>query len=170
MNSWIDGIQSAVQYIEDNLTEELDIADISAKAYVSPFYFQKIFSILCGYTVGEYIRNRRLALAAEELSKSDTKVIDVAIKYGYESPDSFTRAFTKFHGISPSAAKEKGASIKSFAPIRIKLSLEGGTIMEYRIVEKAAFTIIGKKRKFSMETSYTEIPKFWQEHFDNGGG
>lgn len=170
MNGWIDGIQSAVQYIEDNLTEELDIADISAKAYVSPFYFQKIFSILCGFTVGEYIRNRRLTLAAEELSKADTKVIDVAIKYGYESPDSFTRAFTKFHGISPSAAKEKGASIKSFAPIRIKLSLEGGTIMEYRIVEKAAFTIIGKRRKFSMETSYTEIPKFWQEHFANGGG
>ncbi len=170
MNSWINGIQNAIQYIENNLMDELDIADISARAYVSPFYFQKIFNILCGYTVGEYIRNRRLTLAAEELSKADSKVIDIALKYGYESPDSFTRAFTKFHGISPSAAKEKGASIKSFAPIRIKLSLEGGTIMEYKIVEKAAFTIVGKCRKFSMETSYTEIPKFWQEHYAAGGG
>lgn len=170
MNSWTEGIQSAIQYIEDNLTEELDIADIAAKAYVSPFYFQKIFSVLCGMTVGEYIRCRRLALAAEELSKADIKVIDIAIKYGYDSPDSFTRAFTKFHGISPSAAKEKGAAIKSFAPIRIKLTLEGGTSMDYRIVEKASFTIMGKCRGFNTETSYTEIPLFWQEHYQNGGG
>lgn len=170
MNSWTQGIQSAIQYIEDNLTEELEISDISARAYVSPFYFQKIFNVLCGMTVGEYIRSRRLALAAEELSKADIKVIDVALKYGYDSPDSFTRAFTKFHGISPSAAKEKGAAIKSFAPIRIKLTLEGGTIMEYRIVEKAAFTIMGKCRSFNSETSYTEIPPFWHEHYQNGGG
>lgn len=170
MNTWTEGIQNAIQYIEDNLTQELDIADISAAAFVSPFYFQKIFNVLCGFTVGEYIRNRRLTLAAEELSKSDMKVIDIAVKYGYDSPDSFTRAFTRFHGISPSAAKEKGAAIKSFAPIRIKLTLEGGTIMEYRIVEKAAFTIIGKCRKFNAETSYKEIPEFWQEHYKNGGG
>jgi len=170
MSDWTEGIQSAVQYIEDNLTEELDIGDIAAKAYVSPFYFQKIFGVLCGFTVGEYIRNRRLTLAAEELSSSDMKVIDAAVKYGYDSPDSFARAFTKFHGITPSAAKEKGAAIKSFAPVRIKLTLEGGTIMEYRIVEKAAFTIMGKCRKFNTETSYTEIPPFWQEHYASGGG
>lgn len=170
MNSWTEGIQNAIQYIEDNLERELDIEDISANAYVSPFYFQKIFNILCGFTVGEYIRNRRLTLAAEELSKADSRVIDIAMKYGYESPDSFARAFTKFHGISPSAAKEKGANIKCFAPLRIKLTLEGGTIMEYRIVEKAAFTIAGKCRKFNMETSYAEIPAFWQEHFASGGG
>lgn len=170
MNNWTEGIQNAIQYIEDNLTEELDIADISAKAFVSPFYFQKIFNVLCGFTVGEYIRNRRLALAGEELSKSDTKVIDVAMKYGYDSPDGFARAFTKFHGISPSVAKEMGAEIKSFAPIRIKLTLEGGTVMEYRIVEKSAFTIMGKCRRFDVETSYSEIPPFWKEHYENGGG
>lgn len=170
MNNWTNDIQNAIQYIEDNLTEGLDIAEIAAKAYVSPFYFQKIFNVLCGFTVGEYIRNRRLTLAAEELSGTDVKVIDAAVKYGYDSPDSFARAFTKFHGISPSAAKEKGAAIKSFAPVRIKLTLEGGTIMEYRIVEKAAFTIMGKCRKFNADTSYTEIPQFWQEHYQNGGG
>ncbi|MBE6765702.1 MAG: AraC family transcriptional regulator [Ruminococcaceae bacterium] len=170
MNSWTQDLQNAIQYIEDHLTDELDIADIAAKAYVSPFYFQKIFGVLCGFTVGEYIRNRRLALAAEELSLSDIKVIDAALKYGYDSPDSFTRAFTRFHGISPSAAKEKGAKIKSFAPLRIKLTLEGGTVMEYKIVEKAAFTIMGKCRKFNADTSYTEIPKFWQEHYSSGGG
>lgn len=170
MSSWTEGIQNAIQYIEDNLTGELEIEDIAAKAYISPFYFQKIFNVLCGFTVSEYIRNRRLTLAAEELSTFDVKVIDAAMKYGYDSPDSFTRAFMKFHGISPSAAKKKGANIKSFAPLKIKLTLEGGTMIEYKIVEKASFTIMGKCRRFSVDTSYTEIPKFWAEHYSTGGG
>ena len=169
MNSWTEGIQNAIEYIEKNLTEELSIEEISAKAYVSPFYFQKIFNVLCGFTVGEYIRSRRLTLAAEELSRSDSKVIDIALKYGYDSPDSFTRAFTRFHGISPSAAKERGAELKSFAPLKIKLTLEGGNMTEYKIVEKEAFTIMGVSRKINAETSYTEIPLFWKEHFANGG-
>lgn len=114
MNGWIEGIQNAIRYIEDNLTEELCIADISAKAYVSPFHFQRIFSVLCGFTVGEYIRQRRLSLAGEELSAGNMRVIDIAVKYGYDSQDSFSRAFTRFHGISPSAAKEKGARLKTF--------------------------------------------------------
>lgn len=170
MNGWTEGIQNAIQYIEDNLTEKLDIEDIAAKAYVSPFYFQKIFNVLCGFTVGEYIRNRRLTLAAEELSDFGIKVIDAAVKYGYDSPDSFTRAFMKFHGISPSAAKKKGMKIKSFAPLKIKLTLEGGTMIEYKIVKKAAFTIVGKCRMFNADTSYQKIPEFWTEHYKNGGG
>ena len=169
MNGWAEGIQSAVEYIEENLTEELDIGDIAAKAYVSPFHFQRIFSVLCGMTVGEYIRCRRLTLAAQELSSSDIKVIDAAVKYGYDSPDSFARAFTKFHGISPSAAKERGASLKAFAPLRIKLTLDGGNFMEYRIVEKASFTVRGKSRSFNSDTSYQEIPKFWQEYMASDG-
>ena len=104
MNGWIEGIQNAIAYVEENLTEDLDVCDIAEKAYVSAFYFQKIFSVLCGFTIGEYIRKRRLTRAAEELSATDAKVIDVAVKYGYDSPDSFARAFTKFHGITPSAA------------------------------------------------------------------
>lgn len=167
MNGWAEGIQNALQYIEDNLTENLQIEDIAAKAYVSPFYFQRIFSVLCGFTVSEYIRNRRLSLAAQELSADNVKVIDIALKYGYDSNDSFTRAFTKFHGISPSSAKEKGAKLKAFAPVRIKLTLEGGTMMEYRILEKAAFTVMGKSRRFCSDTSYEEIPKFWQEHMNS---
>lgn len=154
MNGLAEGIQKAIQYIEDNLTEELNIDDIAAKAYVSSFHFQRIFSSLCGFTAGEYIRSRRLTAAAQELSRSDAKIIDIALKYGYESHDSFTRAFTKFHGVSPSAVKEKGANIKSFAPLKIKLTLEGGTIMKYKIVEKAAFTLIGRSRRFLYENSY----------------
>ena len=168
MIGWIEGIQNAIEYIEDNLTEELKIEEIAERACVSAFHFQRIFNVLCGFTVGEYIRNRRLSLATQDLSKSDAKVIDVAVKYGYDSPDSFTRAFTKFHGISPSAAKSKGANLKLFARVKIKLTLEGGTMLEYKIVEKAQFTVMGKVRSFDTDTSYDQIPKFWQEHIQSG--
>ena len=164
MKGWNEGLADAIAYIEENLTEDIDINEVAEKAYVSTFYFQKIFNVLCGFTVSEYIRNRRLTLAAQELCSTDCKVIDVALKYGYDSPDSFARAFTRFHGVNPSVAKEKGSKLKSFAPLKIKLTLEGGTMLEYKIVEKAQFTVMGKSRKFNTETSYEEIPKFWQEH------
>ncbi len=170
MNDLSYGLQRAIDYIEENLCDELEISKIAARAYLSPFYFQRVFNAVCGLTVGEYIRNRRLSRAGEELSYSTLKVIDVALKYGYDSPDSFSRAFTKFHGISPSSARENGAKIKSFAPIMINCDLKGGAIMNYKIVEKSAFTIMGKCRKFNAETSYVEIPKFWGEHFATGGG
>jgi len=168
MNGWNEGITNAIACIEENLTENIDMNEIADKAYVSSFYFQKIFNVLCGFTVGEYIRNRRLTLAAQELCSTNIKVIDVALKYGYDSPDSFTRAFNKFHGISPSAAREQGRKLNSFAPLKIKLTLEGGTMLEYKIVEKAQFTVMGKSRKFNEETSYYEIPEFWQEHMKSG--
>ena len=168
MSDWNEGIAKAIGYIEDNLTEKLDITDISAKAYVSSFYFQKIFSVLTGFTVGEYIRNRRLTLAAQELVSGDEKVIDIAMKYGYDSPDSFSRAFAKFHGVTPSAAREKGAVLNSIPPLKIKLTLEGTEMIEYKIVEKAQFTVMGISRKFNMDTSYEEIPKFWSEYMAKG--
>ncbi|MBR6642836.1 MAG: AraC family transcriptional regulator [Lachnospiraceae bacterium] len=170
MSNWMENLQNAIAYIEENLTEEIRVRDVADRAYVSEYHFQRIFSALCGISVGEYIRNRRMTLAAKELAARDSKVIDVAVKYGYDSPDSFARAFQKFHGITPSQAKEKGAKLKDFAPVRISLSLEGGTMMEYKIVEKAAFTVMGRKKEFDNETSYQEVPKFWDEHFGDGGG
>ena len=167
---WIAGIQNALHYIEDHITEELDYAEISKQAYISSFHFQRVFSIMCGFTLGEYIRNRRLTLAGTELAAGNSKVIDIAIKYGYNSPDSFTKAFIRFHGISPSSAKNKGANLKSFAPLKIKFTIEGGNIMEYSIIEKDAFTVFGVVKEFNYETSYVEIPKFWYEHFEGGGG
>ena len=136
MNSWNDGIRDAIYYIENHLTEDIDVNEIAGKAFVSSFYFQKIFHVLCGFTVGEYIRNRRLTLAAQELCSTDITVLDAALKYGYNSPDSFAKAFTKFHGITPSQAREKDRSLNSVAPLKIKLTLEGGTMLEYKIVEK----------------------------------
>lgn len=168
MNGWADGIQSAIRYIEENITEDLKIEDIAACSYVSAFHFQRVFSALCGVTVGEYIRNRRLTLAAQELSGEKDKVVNIAMKYGYDSPDSFARAFSRFHGVSPSAATKKGARLRAYAPLHIKISLEGGTMLEYRIAEKAAFTVMGRVRKINTGTSYDEIPRFWQEHMQSG--
>ena len=168
MQGWIEGFQESIDFIEQNLTEELDIEAIAGKAVLSPFYYQRIFGALCGMTVGEYIRARRMTLAAQELNGKDVKVIDIAVKYGYDSPDSFAKAFQKFHGITPSQAKEPGAPLRSFAPLHIKITMEGGTMMDYRIVEKAPFTIVGVKRPFNSDTSYQEIPKFWDEWLAQG--
>ena len=160
---WIEGFQASIDFMEQHLTENIEIEEISGKAALSPFYYQRIFGALCGMTVGEYIRSRRMTLAAQELAGSEAKVIDVAMKYGYDSPDSFTKAFCRFHGITPSQAKESGQVLKSLAPLHIKVTLEGGNMLDYRIVEKAPFTVIGLKRQFNSETSYQEIPKFWGE-------
>lgn len=172
MNDWTAGIGEAVSYIENNLDGEINIEKAAEKAFVSTFYFQKIFCVLCGFTIGEYIRYRRLSLAGEELSQGNAKVIDVALKYGYDSPDSFARAFTKFHGITPSAAKEHGTVLRSFAPIKLKLTLEGGTMIDYRITEKPAFTVLGVTTPIENDTSisYNVIPTLWDEHYKNGGG
>lgn len=163
MQGWIEGFQDSIDFIEQNLTNDLDIKDIADKAALSPFYYQRIFGALCGMTVGDYIRARKMTLAAEELIKSEVKVIDIAVKYGYDSPDSFAKAFQKFHGVTPSKAKEAGTSLRSFAPLHIKITMEGGSMLDYRIVEKAPFTIVGTKRTFNSDTSYQEIPKFWNE-------
>jgi len=164
--NWMENLQAALDYIEAHLTDEIRTEDVAAQAYVSAFHFQRMFSALCGVTLGEYVRFRRLTLAGEELSRGDVKVIDAALKYGYDSPDSFARAFVRFHGISPSVAKERGARLNAFAPMKIKVTLEGGSMLEYRIVEKAAFTVMGVARRFRGETSYTEIPQYWDEHMN----
>ena len=168
MKGWIEGIQESIDFIEANLTENLDIEVIAGKAALSPFYYQRIFGALCGMTVGEYIRARRMTLAAQELNRKDIKVIDVAVKYGYDSPDSFAKTFQKFHGITPSQAREPGAPLRSFAPMHIKITMEGGSMMDYRIVEKDQFTIVGVKRRFNSDTSYQEVPKFWDEWMAQG--
>jgi len=165
---WLQGMQNAMRYIEDNITKKLDYEIIAKQAYVSSFHFQRAFSILCGFTLGEYIRNRRLTLAGMDLLTGDAKVIDVAHKYGYESPDSFAKAFTRFHGISPSLAKKEGVHLKSVAPLKIIFKLEGGSAMNYKIEKKEAFTVIGRVKQVDSDTSYKEIPMFWDDHFKNG--
>lgn len=167
---WTEAIGEAVQYIEDHITDELTAGMIAEHVHLSSFYFQKGFAMLCGYTIMEYIRNRRLALAGNDLVAGDEKVIDIAMKYGYDSPDSFAKAFYRFHGVTPNMARKDGVMLKSFAPLRIKLSLEGGHLMDYRIENKEAFTVIANAKTFPYEGAKETIPAFWQEHFRSGKG
>ena len=157
---WITGMQKAIDYIEANLTEEIDYEKVAAESFSSSYHFQRVFSILCGYTLGEYIRLRRLSLAGVELANGKDKVIDIALKYGYDSPDSFAKAFQKFHGITPSQARADGSMLKSFSRLSIKISLEGGKTMNYRIEEKPRIILAGFKRHFSG----TPAERYDQEH------
>jgi AraC family transcriptional regulator len=167
---WMESISQAIEYIENHIMEELTIDNIAKEECISPFYFQRGFSLLCGFTVTEYIRNRRLSMAGNELTTSGAKVIDVAIKYGYDSPDSFTKAFSRFHGVTPSMVQKNSIMLKSFAPLKIKISLEGGYSMEYRIVKKDAFTVLGVSKVFKYENAKDEVPSFWTEHYASGNG
>lgn len=160
---WMKAIGEAIEYIEDNITDDITPYDIASHVNISPFYFQKGFSLLCGYSLSEYIRFRRLSLAAHDLIASDERIIDIALKYGYDSPDSFTKAFTRFHGVTPLSARKRGVSLRSFAPLKIKISLSGGYLMTYKIERKDSFKVIGKKGTFSYENAKEVIPLFWKE-------
>ena len=167
---WMAIIGNSIQYIEDHITEDITVEDTAKSVGVSSFYFQKGFAMLCGFTVSEYIRNRRLALAGNDLLVTDEKIIDIALKYGYDSPDSFTRAFTRFHGVTPTSVRKGEVLLKSFAPLKIKISLEGGYLMDYKIVKKEAFTVIANAKTFPYEGAKEIVPRFWQEHFQTGKG
>lgn len=167
---WITGIQNAINYIEEHLTEEIDFDKAADEAACSSFYFQRIFGILCDIPLSEYIRNSRLSLAGNELNASDAKVVDIALKYGYESPESFSRAFSKFHGITPSEAKKNGSKLKSFSRLSVKITLSGGSVMDYKIIEKDSFEIIEKveTQPIENEINAKSIPDFWTRSHNDG--
>lgn len=167
--NWVEYISLAIEYIENHLLEDITIYDIAQHVGLSPFYFQKGFSMICGLSMSEYTRKRRLSLAGDDLIMGNGKVIDIALKYGYDSPDSFTKAFTRFHGVTPRSVK-KGTVLKTFAPLQINIILKGGYSMNYKIVEKGSFTVLGNARKLSYDNPQKEIPEFWKEHFSLGKG
>ncbi|SEN22045.1 AraC family transcriptional regulator [Lihuaxuella thermophila] len=140
-------MNAALNYIEENLTNDIDFKEVARLAFCSEYHFKRMFSFLAGVTLSEYIRRRRLTLAAFELINSDKKVIDIAIKYGYSSPDSFTRAFQSLHGVTPSEARMNGQLLKAYPRMTFQLSIKGGSEMNYRIEEKDAFRIVGIKKR-----------------------
>lgn len=156
---WTAGIQRALDYIEENLATPLDIHSIAAVAHASPFHFQRVFHILSGFTVAEYIRMRRLTLAAAELQATGAKITSTALKYGYDTPESFSRAFQRFHGILPSAARKPGAALKSFSRLNIRVILQGGSVMDYRIEARPAFRLLAKTQPQAIDN--VQIPAFW---------
>ncbi|MGF7047760.1 AraC family transcriptional regulator [Paenibacillus sp. DS2015] len=167
---WLIRMKEALDYMESKMEEHINIDDIAKVAYSSPFHFQRMFYMLTGVSVADYIRRRRLTLAAQELAISKVKVLEVALKYGYESPESFAKAFRKAHGIAPSSAREPGIQLKAFPRLSFHLTLKGDQEMEYRIVEKEDFTVIGKSIQVTTRDgeNLREIPLLWQEANKDG--
>lgn len=163
-------IQQAINYMEEHIYEDINYTDVAKSIHMSNYNFHRTFSFITGMTANEYIRNRRLTLAAQELQKADLSVIDVAYKYGYESPESFSKAFSRFHGSTPRQAKDKGAKLHLFNPLVIKIITEGGSIMDYRMEHKEPQQFLAMVRAFSNEIinddSDHSIPDFWTECYD----
>ncbi|MEK3805566.1 AraC family transcriptional regulator [Bacillus sp. FSL H8-0547] len=170
MPSWIESIQNAINYMEDHMLEELAIEDIAAAANASVFHFQRTFAILTDSTVGEYIRRRRLTFAAHDLAHGSAKVIDLALKYGYDTPESFAKAFRRQHKISPSEAKKASCRFTSYSRLVIQVSLKGADPMKYRVEERESFPVIGVKRSFSCVNgeNLIGIPQLWKDIHENG--
>lgn len=158
---WMKALKVSINYIEEHLTEDITPEDVCQQVYVSNFYFQKGFKIITGYSIGEYIRNRRLYMSALDLVSTDMKVLDLALKYGYETHESFTKAFSRFHNHSPRQIRNHSDLIKPFLPLTITLQVKGGHKMDYSIVKKDKFQVLGFKNNYTYDNAYSEIPKSW---------
>lgn len=165
----LENLNNALSYIEENLTQEVDFKEAARRALCSEYHFKRMFSFLAGLTISEYIRRRRLTLAAFELQGSRTRIIDVAIKYGYNSPDAFTKAFQLYHGVTPTEARVSGQSLKILPRMTFQLTIKGGSEMKYRIEEKEAFRIVGIKKRVPIifHGVNPEIAAMWESLNDD---
>ena len=140
-------MNNAMQYIEEHLTDDIDYSEVSKIACCSEYHFKRMFSFLSGIGLSEYIRRRKLTLAALDLKGTNLRIIDVAVKYGYDSADAFSRAFHSLHGILPSEARSENTQLKAYPRMTFQLSIKGGCEMNYRIVEKGPFKLVGVKKR-----------------------
>ena len=167
---WIERLNESLLYIEEHLTDEIDYEQLGRIACCSAYHYQRMFTYMAGVTLSEYIRRRKMSLAAVDLQGTDAKVIDIAEKYGYHSPTAFNRAFQGVCGIAPSALKTEGVSVKTYPPITFKIIVKGAEEMNYRIETKEAFRIVGVSVPLDkdIEKNFTVIPAKWQEVATNG--
>ena len=161
---WLKSWNEALDHLEQNLDGEVSLEELGRLAGCSPYHFQRMFSYLAGVPLKEYIRRRRMTHAAADLRQGD-KVLDVALRYGYDSPTAFNRAFQAVHGVAPSLAKQDGVKLKAFPRICFKFVLKGDTEMEYQIVRREEFRIVGFRMPLPMdaEESFQMVPRFWGE-------
>ncbi|WP_310603676.1 AraC family transcriptional regulator [Anaerosporobacter sp.] len=167
---WIEKLNEAINYIEEHLVDEIEYEQLGKIACCSTYHFQRMFTYMAGIPLSEYIRRRKMSLAAVDLQGSDAKIIDVAGKYGYNSPTAFNRAFQSVHGVAPSAVKNEGVSVKSFPPIMFKITIKGVEEMNYRIETKEAFHIIGVSQPLQkeIENNFAIVPQMWQNAVVDG--
>ena len=167
---WVERLNQSMNYIEEHLTDEIDYEQLGRIACCSAYHYQRMFTYMAGISLAEYIRRRKMSLAAVDLQGGNSRIIDIAEKYGYHSPTAFNRAFQSFHGVAPSSVKNEGVSVKSFSPIVFRIAVKGATEMNYRIETKDAFRIIGVSVPLykDIEKNFTVIPPKWQEISMNG--
>lgn len=163
---WVRSINNAIEYMENHLTDDITLGDIAESVHISAFHFQRAFSMMTGISPTEYLRNRRLSQAGAELANGGERVIDVALKYGYETSESFAKAFSRFHGFSPMQVR-KGSPLKFMNRYSIRITIEGGGIMEYQIEKWEAMDLLVHAKMFQVEISEKEIPTFWDEYYSN---
>lgn len=167
---WVERLNQSINYIEEHLTGEIDYEQLGRIACCSAYHYQRMFTYMAGISLAEYIRRRKMSLAAADLQSGNERIIDIAEKYGYQSPTAFTRAFESFHGIAPSSVKGEGVCVKSFSPIMFQIAVKGATEMNYRIETKEAFRILGVSCPLDkeIENNFMVVPKMWQEASENG--
>ena len=167
---WLDRFNEAIDYLEQHLEDDISYEQAAKIACCSVFHFQRMFAYIVGIPLSEYIRRRRMTAAAFELQTTDEKIVDLAVKYGYDSPTAFNRAFKGIHGIAPSDARREGIALAAFPRINLTISIKGDTQMNYKIVTKDAFRTVGVRLHTSMDTEkcFVEVPKFWQKNTENG--
>jgi len=158
-------MNQALDYIEGNLADEIDYLVAAQHMNCSVWEFQRIFSFMAQVSLSEYIRRRRLTLAAHDIQVSKDKIIDVAVRYGYDSPASFSRAFNQLHGTTPKSARNDGVTLKVFPRLVFQFILKGVVPMDYRVEEKGAFRVIGRTKRMTTANDkfYGEIGEFWHE-------
>ena len=167
---WVERLNQSINYMEEHLTSEIDYERLGQIACCSAYHYQRMFAYMAGVTLAEYIRRRKMSLAAVDLQGKNEKIMDVAAKYGYSSPTAFNRAFQSIHGIAPSAVKGDGAAVKSFPPMTFSIAVKGAEEMNYRIETKEVFRIVGVSARLhkELEQNFTVVPQMWQEAAGNG--
>lgn len=167
---WLRNLSSAIDYIENNLDKEISYEEAARIACCSPFYFQRLFSYVSGISLSEYIRRRKMTQAAFELQRTNAKVIDIALKYGYTSPTAFNRAFRSVHHITPAAARQKGSPLHAYPAMHFSVQITGGAPMTYHIGNKPSMRIVGVRIPLTerMDENQQIIPRFWASVLESG--
>lgn len=165
---WVSRMNEAINYIEEHITEEIAYSEVAKAACCSAYHFQRMFSFITDVSLSEYIRRRRLTLAAFELQNSDIKVIELALKYGYDSPEAFARAFHQLHGTTPTAARSAGTKLKAYPRMSFQLSIKGAAEMNYRMEEMSGFSIVGLKERVNTEDAFSMVPRLWASARERG--
>ena len=165
--NYINEMQKAIDYIEINLDRDINFEKVAKEVGMSPFYFHRIFSSIIGISPTTYIRNRRLTIAAQEISKNNDNIIDIALKYGFESHEAFSRAFKNFHGVVPKMAKNSGIEFKNFSRANINIEINSDRTLSYRLESRNVIKVSAIFRNFNIENK-NEIPEYWKKLKEDG--